>query len=396
MVPALQTTCIAFASPSALLILIRALVFLSPAVAQDRTTEEGEAQITDPNVECTPYTYPPVSQAANHIQGQIPDISPKGTQPESLAGDFSDYSYPSDDPDCWWTSSTCDTPKTAGIPSDITTVPEPDTLGYGFDDGPNCSHNVFYDFLQSKDQTATMFYIGSNKAQRAIADGHQVCVHTWSHQYMTAMTNEEAFAELYYSEISMEMMKLVIGVTPTCWRPPYGDVDDRIRAIAQAMGLQTIVWQYDSSDWLGDPTTTNENYQDLINAAMNGTFNGVGTIILTHELTNFTMSEAIMWYSNLTSVFKHLVPVGVALNITKPYTEDGYTLPTFAQYVNGTHTATIAGSTSGTNSSNSTSTASHRPSSTSTEGRNSAQILPINSVGWLVVTAVLVGGALSV
>ncbi|KAI6104964.1 carbohydrate esterase family 4 protein [Pisolithus croceorrhizus] len=419
-----------FASPSALLILIGSLVFLSPAVAQDRTTEEGEAQITDPNVECAPYNYTPVSQAAsqfplmwtlatilpndtaaqnlyNSIQGQIPDISPKGTQPASLAGDFSDYSYPSDDPDCWWTFSSCDTPKTAGIPSDITTVPEPDTLGYGFDDGPNCSHNAFYDFLQSKDQTATMFYIGSNimsyplEAQRAIADGHQVCVHTWSHQYMTAMTNEEAFAELYYilrrlTQFQMEMMKLVIGVTPTCWRPPYGDVDDRIRAIARALGLQTIVWQYDSSDWLGDPTTTNQNYQDLINAAMNGTFNAVGTIILTHELTNFTMSEAIMWYGNLTSVFKHLVPVGVALNITKPYTEDGYTLPTFAQYVNGTHTATITGSASGTNSSNSTSTASHRPSSTSTEGRNSAHILPINSVGWLVVTAVLVGGALSV
>lgn len=29
------------------------------------------------------------------------------------------------------------------------------TLGYGFDDGPNCSHNAFYDFLTSQNQKAS-------------------------------------------------------------------------------------------------------------------------------------------------------------------------------------------------------------------------------------------------
>lgn len=216
---------------------------------------------------------------------------------------------------------------------------------------------------------------------------------------MTALTNEQAFAEFYYT---LEMIKLVIGVTPTCWRPPYGDVDDRIRAIAQAMGLRTIIWQYDSSDWLGNATVTNGNYQALIDAATSGTFNDIGTIFLTHELTNLTMSEAINWYGNLTSAFKHLVPVGVALNVTKPYVEDGYTLPTFAQYVNGTHVGSIVGSVNGTtintSASATISSASHSAtttSSTPTAGTNAAQILPINSVGWLVITAALVGGILS-
>lgn len=43
------------------------------------------------------------------------------------------------------------------------------------------------------------------------------------------------------------------------------------------------------------------------------------------------MSEAIKWYDTLASVFPHIVPVGVALNVTKLYVEDGYTLPTFAE-----------------------------------------------------------------
>lgn len=40
----------------------------------------------------------------------------------------------------------------------------------------------------------------------------------------------------------MQAIKDVMGVTPTCWRPPYGDVDDRVRAIAQGLGLRTYMW----------------------------------------------------------------------------------------------------------------------------------------------------------
>lgn len=33
------------------------------------------------------------------------------------------------------------------------------------------------------------------------------------------------------------------GRLPRFWRPPYGDVDNRVRAIAkQVFGLETVVW----------------------------------------------------------------------------------------------------------------------------------------------------------
>ncbi|KZP27870.1 hypothetical protein FIBSPDRAFT_780350, partial [Athelia psychrophila] len=48
----------------------------------------------------------------------------------------------------------------------------------------------------------------------------------------------------------LQAIKLVVSlVTPKCWRPPFGDVDARIRAIATALNLTTVVWQYDSNDW---------------------------------------------------------------------------------------------------------------------------------------------------
>lgn len=161
---------------------------------------------------------------------------------------------------------------------------------------------------------------------------------------MTSLTNEEVFAEFYYT---MKAINLVIGVTPTCWRPPFGDMDDRVRAIAHAMGLRTIVWEYDSNDWqvaAGDATVqqVDQNYQNLINSAKNGTFSSGGTIMLTHELNNFTMSEMMTYYDQLKAAFKYLVPMLVSLNQTQPYVETNYSAPTFEQYISGTVTTSGA------------------------------------------------------
>ncbi|KAJ3848360.1 carbohydrate esterase family 4 protein [Lentinula lateritia] len=388
---------------------LQLLLLAGNAAAIDRTSEQGEAAITDPDQECTPYDYAPVTnqmnsfpevwEAAkilsddsaalakwNSISANIPTNIPQKTQPPPS-------SYSSSDPDCWWTYGQCTTPKLADLPPDITAAPEPSTLGYGFDDGPNCSHNAFYDFLQSQNQKATFYFIGSNvadfplEAQRALTDGHEICAHTWSHPYMTTFASEDAFAELWYSRKSllrtiekMQMIKLVVGVTPTCWRPPYGDVDDRIRAIANALGLQTIMWEYDTADasvngeTITDQTVV-DNYNSFIQKAEGGAFNSTGTILLTHELNNFTMSEAVSFYPQLKSVFQYLVPVGVSLNKTQPYLETNYSLPTFEQCSrvspNNTSTTTLQSSTSSASVSPSTSAETPSESGASTNSANS-------------------------
>ncbi|KAF7301882.1 Carbohydrate esterase family 4 protein [Mycena indigotica] len=324
--------------------------------------------------ECVPYGYPPVTAALSHFppiwrpvrailssdsaghsrflefSSSIPNIAPKvhkqtswffSQTSQGTLGVLSGKSYPSSDPDCWWTYSTCVSPKLKGLKPDIAS---PRTLGYGFDDGPNCSHNAFYDYLNKQNQKATVFFIGSNvldwpkEAQRAVADGHEICVHTWSHSYMTAFTNEQAFAELWYT---MQAIKLVTGYTPTCWRPPSGDVDDRIRYIAARLGLDTILWKYNTNDWeVGingvTPATVQANYDALVAAARKGTFNTKGAIILAHELNNYTMQTAMNNYPQLAQAFDHIVPIAVAQNKTHPYVETNLSMPTFAQYV-GSH-----------------------------------------------------------
>jgi chitin deacetylase len=68
-----------------------------------------------------------------------------------------------------------------------------------------------------------------------------IAVHTWTHPYMTTLSNLDVLGQLGWS------MQLIHNSTggrvPKFWRPPYGDADNRIRAIAkQVFGLDTIVW----------------------------------------------------------------------------------------------------------------------------------------------------------
>ncbi len=74
---------------------------------------------------------------------------------------------------------------------------------------------------------------------------------------------------------------MITGITPKCFRAPYGDADDRVRSIVQAMNMTMILWRSDSNDWeVGSvagvtPSTVDGNYQALVTSAQNGTFASV-------------------------------------------------------------------------------------------------------------------------
>jgi hypothetical protein len=52
------------------------------------------------------------------------------------------------------------------------------------------------------------------------------------------------------------------------------------------------------------PATVDTNYGLFISNLTAGIFDTVGGIMLTHELNNFTMQEAMNWYTQLKSAFE--------------------------------------------------------------------------------------------
>ncbi|KAF9347740.1 hypothetical protein BGX26_000799 [Mortierella sp. AD094] len=261
--------------------------------------------------------------------------------------------YPASDPYCWWTHGLCTTPKIDYIPPDISICPVAGTWGLTYDDGPmyyypstpensEWTEPNLYDFLlANNNQKANLFYIGSRiqgapaAAQRGLNDGHTICVHTWSHNLMTTLTNAEAVAEFYYSQ---RMIKEVLGITPKCWRPPFGDVDDRIRAIAWQMGMRTIIWDQDTNDWningdlvppgVGAITyaTANNTVNGWIENREEGKDNVHGHIILEHELSNSTITLAEFWLPIIQKNYQTM-PATACNNIAQPYWEENFIYP---------------------------------------------------------------------
>lgn len=167
---------------------------------------------------------------------------------------------------------------------------------------------------------------------------------------MTTQTNDQAVAEFYWT---IKAIKETLGVTPKCWRPPQGDVDDRIRSIAWQMGLHTVIWDEDSNDWDmpapggGDlPVSTVNGYFKQWIADQEAHNQTTGHMVLEHELNHATVNMTMTWLPTLQKVF-NVIPALTCNNVTQPYWETQYVYPLSNVPVgtNGTSTSTDTNTT---------------------------------------------------
>ncbi len=236
----------------------------------------------------------------------IPNYSPTGDRTNcqnATNGDALAQAGP--DGRCWWTCGQC----TRDI--DITTCQNSMQYGHGYDDGPGLYTPKLLTYLESKSLHATFYLVGSRVLYRPemvryeYMTGHELSVHTWSHGGtnllgLTQMTNEQVVAELGWTR---KIIKDVTGVSPTTMRPPFGDIDDRVRAISLAMGMVPIIWtskqgengaaniEWDSGDWkvhlpvaiggvLAEPNQ--QSFQTILDSSSQFTDHGV--IALQHDI----------------------------------------------------------------------------------------------------------------
>jgi len=176
-------------------------------------------------------------------------------------------------------------------------------LGISFDDGPLPTSDQLYTFLRQNQIRATHFFIGVNIIQywkefniAFQTNQDDIAVHTWTHPYMTTLSNADVVAQLGWT------LQLIYNSTggrlARFWRPPYGDIDTRVTAIAkEVFGLTAVLWNQDTSDWsLGEPGgTTPQAIQANFQKWLAGPKNP-GLIILEHELSNGSVQAFIAAY----------------------------------------------------------------------------------------------------
>lgn len=208
--------------------------------------------------------------------------------------------------------------------------------------------------------------------------GHEISVHTWSHHPLTSLTNEQIVAELGWTR---KAIKTVLGVTPVTMRPPYGDIDDRVRAIALAMGMVPVIWtrtpeagQFDTDDWevAAGGITAQQSVDNFSLILGNASAMDSGIIVLEHDIHEQTVDLAIGYY--LPAVLSHQPPFKL-----KPVGEC-QKWPAGNMYLESTSNTTFPHSTTTANSlgsaSNSTASSSSKaPSATGIPAVSSAASL---------------------
>ncbi|KAJ1557823.1 chitin deacetylase [Nowakowskiella sp. JEL0078] len=284
--------------------------------------------LTDPLV-VTAYDY-----VVKTVRADLLNLQP------SFQNDFGNVTYPTAQitSACHWgIENQCTrAADTADFKADVLTCPGAAQWGLTYDDGPVVNTGgsgtpEVLTALQSANLKATFFVLGVSTSlfpaqlKAAYAAGHDIAIHTWTHRPMTNLTNIQLVAELKYTE---RLIYETIGVVPAFVRPPYGDIDDRVRAIISALGYRTVIWTT-APDIIRDTQDTITAYQTggvsalLANVTKwftDTTTQNRGFISLEHDAFNFTASLAVAILNafKTSNSFLKPMPIATCLSVS-PY-----------------------------------------------------------------------------
>ncbi|MEV0631870.1 polysaccharide deacetylase family protein [Nonomuraea wenchangensis] len=125
-------------------------------------------------------------------------------------------------------------------------------LALTFDDGPGAQTPALLKTLRKANAKATFFLVGKRVeelpkiAKQTLAEGHAIGDHTYSHQSLRALLDEEISQEI---RLGRDVIQQATGYRPTMFRPPYGHTDDRVLRIADEAGMSQIMWTGTTLDW---------------------------------------------------------------------------------------------------------------------------------------------------
>jgi peptidoglycan/xylan/chitin deacetylase (PgdA/CDA1 family) len=115
-----------------------------------------------------------------------------------------------------------------------------------FDDGPSSLTPAFLDVLRDKHAAATFFEVGQempgrgSTMRRILREGSEIGNHTMHHGFFPGhaeIAGPSALSEAY------------AHFRPCLFRPPGGAVDSAVISTAASLGMRTVTWDVDPSDW---------------------------------------------------------------------------------------------------------------------------------------------------
>ncbi len=155
----------------------------------------------------------------------------------------------------------------------------PGAIALTFDDGPKPGiTDRLLDILAANDVRATFFVQGwrANDYQdiirRMAGDGHQVAIHTVTHQDLTAISDADVLFEV---NESIRIITDILGTPPTALRPPYGAINNHVRDLIGGK-VRIVNWNVDPRDW--QTLSSAASYNHVVASLRDG------AVILLHDV----------------------------------------------------------------------------------------------------------------
>jgi peptidoglycan-N-acetylglucosamine deacetylase len=122
-----------------------------------------------------------------------------------------------------------------------------------FDDGPAGPYTEqVLDILRERKVQATFFVCGKNVERapdilrRIVREGHAIGNHTYSHPFIYFRSRKQIAKEI---DQAQEVIKEVLGIRPTLFRPPYGARWFGLMPVLRERGMQLVQWSDTGYDW---------------------------------------------------------------------------------------------------------------------------------------------------
>jgi peptidoglycan/xylan/chitin deacetylase (PgdA/CDA1 family) len=142
-----------------------------------------------------------------------------------------------------------------------------------FDDGTSDHYEVVVPTLEKHRCVASFFiptaklnkpgYLTDAQVRQMAAAGHEIGSHSHEHQRMDRLSEEEVRQQIGHSQ---EILAGIIGKKPVSFVPPGGFTNERIRKVAQELGVQTMRtmrWGYNKKlDLMALETVPINHYTD--------------------------------------------------------------------------------------------------------------------------------------
>ena len=127
--------------------------------------------------------------------------------------------------------------------------PKLPVIALTFDDGPSKYTKDIINTLKVNNVNATFFVLG-NKVEiykdiisESIKNGNEIGNHSYNHKWLSKLSTNELLDQINKTQ---DILKSAVNYTPTCFRPTYGSVNNRIR---KNIDLSITLWTVDTKDW---------------------------------------------------------------------------------------------------------------------------------------------------